>query len=121
MVYIKVRKQSDGSIRYTAIVRLRSGKTIVHQEARTFAHRVAAVTWAKHREVALEDPSALTRVRPAETLSCNSVQFAPILHIVFSGCASFLRNIEIDPLRLKLECPNRDIGSSKVRLAQFSG
>jgi hypothetical protein len=63
MAYIKVRKQSDGSTRYTAIVRLRRGKTIVHQEARTFAHRVAAVTWAKHREVVLEDPSALTRVR----------------------------------------------------------
>ena len=63
MPYIKVRKQSDGSTRYTAIVRLRSGKTIVHQEARTFAHRSAAVSWAKHREVELEDPSALTRVQ----------------------------------------------------------
>jgi hypothetical protein len=31
MPYIKVREQSDGSTRYTAIVRLRSGKTIVHQ------------------------------------------------------------------------------------------
>jgi len=63
MAYIKVRKQSDGSTRYTAIVRLRRGKTIIHQEARTFAHRVAAVTWARHREVVLEDPSALTRVQ----------------------------------------------------------
>lgn len=63
MAYIKIRKQSDGSTRYTAIVRLRRGKTIVHQEARTFAHRVAAVTWAKHREVVLEDPSALARVQ----------------------------------------------------------
>lgn len=62
MAYIKIRKQS-GSTRYTAIVRLRRGKTMVHQEARTFAHRVAAVTWAKHREVVLEDPSALTRVQ----------------------------------------------------------
>jgi hypothetical protein len=63
MAYIKVRKQSDGSTRYTAIVRLRRGKSIVHQEARTFAHRVAAVTWAKHREVVLEDPSAFARVQ----------------------------------------------------------
>src|SRR5437879_494675 len=36
---------------------------MVHQEARTFAHRVAASTWAKHREVVLEDPSALARVQ----------------------------------------------------------
>src|ERR1700688_376086 len=63
MAYIKIRKQSDGSTRYTAIVRLRADMTIVYQEARTFAHRVAAVTWAKHREVVLEDPSALTRVQ----------------------------------------------------------
>ena len=55
MPYIKVRKQSDGSTRYTAIVRLRSGKAIVHQEARTFAHRSAAASWAKHREVQLEN------------------------------------------------------------------
>jgi len=55
MPYIKVRKQSNGSPRYTAIVRLRSGKAIVHQEARTFAHRSAAVSWAKHREVQLEN------------------------------------------------------------------
>jgi hypothetical protein len=61
MPYIKVRKQSDRSTRYTAIVRLRRGKTIVHQEARTFAHRSAAASWAKHREVALEQPGALTR------------------------------------------------------------
>jgi integrase len=47
MSYIKVRRQSDGSTRYTAIIRLRNGKTIVHQEAKTFAHRSAAVSWAK--------------------------------------------------------------------------
>jgi integrase len=63
MAYIKVRKQSDGSTRYTAIIRLRNGKTIVHQEAKTFAHRSAAVTWAKHREVELENPSFLARVQ----------------------------------------------------------
>ena len=45
MATICARRQADGSTRYTAIVR-------------TFAHRAAAVTWAKHREVVLEDPSA---------------------------------------------------------------
>jgi hypothetical protein len=64
MATIRTRKQADGSTRYTAIVRLRRGKTPVHQEARTFAHRSAALTWAKHREVVLEDPSALVRVQP---------------------------------------------------------
>jgi hypothetical protein len=63
MPTIKVRKQTDGSTRYTAIVRIRRGGSILHRESRTFAHRSAALSWAKHREVALEDPSALTRVQ----------------------------------------------------------
>jgi len=63
MATIRARKQADRSTRYTAIVRIRKGKIIIHQEYRTFAHRVAAVTWAKHREVVLEDPSAFARVQ----------------------------------------------------------
>src|SRR5450631_1616684 len=63
MPTIKVRKQTNGSTRYTAIVRIRRGSTVLHQESRTFTHRTAALSWAKHREVALEDPAALTRLR----------------------------------------------------------
>jgi integrase len=51
----------NGSIRYTAIVRRRVGKTIVHREAKTFTHRSAALSWARHREIELENPAALTR------------------------------------------------------------
>ena len=61
MAYIRVRKQSDGTTRYTAVIRLRVGKAIAHQEAKTFAHRTAALSWARHREVALEDPATLVR------------------------------------------------------------
>jgi integrase len=63
MPTIKVRKQTDGTTRYTAIVRIRRGGAILHRESRTFAHRSAALSWAKHREVALEDPGAITRVQ----------------------------------------------------------
>ncbi|HEX4267796.1 MAG TPA: hypothetical protein VHY36_07920 [Steroidobacteraceae bacterium] len=35
----------------------------MHKEAKTFAHRAAALTWARHREVELEDPAALIRAR----------------------------------------------------------
>ena len=65
MAYVKVRKKADGTTRYTAIVRLRRGKAIIHQEAKTFTHRSAAVTWAKHREVELENPIALRRKQHA--------------------------------------------------------
>jgi len=63
MPTIKARKQANGITRYTAIVRIRRGGTILHRESGTFTHRSAALSWAKHREVALEDPSALTRVQ----------------------------------------------------------
>jgi integrase len=63
MPTIKVRKQTDGATRYTAIVRIRRGGAILHRESRTFAHRSAALSWGKHREVALEDPGAITRVQ----------------------------------------------------------
>lgn len=63
MPTIKARKQANGSTRYTAIVRIRRGTTVLHQESRTFTHRTAALSWAKHREVELEEPAALTRQR----------------------------------------------------------
>jgi integrase len=70
MATIRARKQADGTTRYTAMVRIRKGSTVIHQENRTFTHRSAALTWAKHREVALEDPSALIRVQQgASTLA----------------------------------------------------
>jgi integrase len=61
MATIKARKQANGSTRYTAIVRIRRGTTIVHRESRTFTHHSAAQSWARHREVALENPAELTR------------------------------------------------------------
>ena len=49
MPTIKVRKQTNGSTRYTALVRLRRGTTVLHQERRTVTHRTAALSWAKYR------------------------------------------------------------------------
>jgi integrase len=63
MPTIKIRKQANGLTRYTAVVRIRRGTTVLHQESRTFTHRTAALSWAKHREVALENPAELTRLR----------------------------------------------------------
>jgi len=61
MATFKVRRKADGSPRYTAEVRLRKGKAVLHREAKTFMHRAAAEKWAKAREVALENPGELAR------------------------------------------------------------
>ncbi len=63
MATIKARKQANGSTRHTAVVRIRRGTTVLHQESRTFTHRTAALSWARHREVALEEPAGLTLQR----------------------------------------------------------
>jgi hypothetical protein len=83
MPTIKVRKQANGITRYTAIVRIRRGGVILHRESRTFAHRSAAVSWAKHREVVLEDPSGLTRVQHG----------APTLAELIRGCIDTFETI----------------------------
>jgi hypothetical protein len=67
MPYIKLRKQAEGSVRYTAIVRIRRNGKMLHQEAKTFTHRSAAERWGKHREVALENPTALSRAQQPST------------------------------------------------------
>jgi len=58
MAHILVRKCGSGSLRYTAVVRIRQGRVVLHREAKTFSHRSVAERWAKAREVALEDPSS---------------------------------------------------------------
>lgn len=63
MATIRARRQANGTTRYTAIVRIRKGTVVIHQEAKTFSHRSAALTWARHREVTLEDPAVLIRAQ----------------------------------------------------------
>jgi len=53
MATTKGRKQANGVMRYTAIVRVRSGQTVLRSESKTFGYRSAAATWAKRREVCL--------------------------------------------------------------------
>jgi integrase len=63
MAHILVRKYPSGKIRYTANVRImRAGITVI-REAKTFSLKSAAEKWARSREVALEDPTALIRAQ----------------------------------------------------------
>jgi len=61
MAHILTRKYPSGKTRYTANVRIIKEGVMVHREAKTFTLKSAAEKWAKSREVALEDPTALIR------------------------------------------------------------
>ena len=71
MPTIKARKQANAVTRHTAIVRIRRGGAILLRESKTFAHRTAALSWARQREVAFEDPETLVREQHGAPRSPN--------------------------------------------------
>lgn len=67
---IAERVRQDGTIGYTAQIRIKRGGKIILTEAQTFARRSAADTWIKNREAALRVPGALEKALvPDPTLS----------------------------------------------------
>jgi len=52
MATIAPRRQANGTLRYTAIVRIRKGSQIIHRESKTFSHRGAIL--AKQGDVSLK-------------------------------------------------------------------
>jgi len=65
--------------RYTAVVRVRKGTAIIHREAKTFAHLVAARSWARHREVALENPEELLRAQEKKSITADTYQLGKLI------------------------------------------
>lgn len=59
---ITPRKKKDGSVSYTAQIRIRRKGEIVYQESETFARKAVATAWMKKREAELAMPGALDRM-----------------------------------------------------------
>jgi integrase len=59
MATIVSRKRKDGTVGYTARIRIRRGKKVLYHEAQTFSRLTPARDWARRRELELEDSSAL--------------------------------------------------------------
>lgn len=75
MATILPRRRGDGSVGYMAMIRLHSGKKLVHRETKTFSRRAAAEKWARAREVELEDPSALVRARDGDVTLASLIRW----------------------------------------------
>ncbi len=54
------RKRKDGTMGYTAVIRLKKAGKIIHSETQTFDRDQAARAWIKKRETELAVPGALT-------------------------------------------------------------
>ena len=61
MATIRARKRTNGSISYTAQIRLLRDGVQVYQESQTFARKQAAQVWVRKREVELDQPVAIER------------------------------------------------------------
>lgn len=56
---IVARKRSNGTVAYTAQIRLKRAGKVVHSEAETFDRKADAAAWMKRRESELAKPGAL--------------------------------------------------------------
>ncbi|NTJ63514.1 site-specific integrase [Agrobacterium rhizogenes] len=67
---ISVRTRVNGTKSYTAQIRIKRDRKLVHSETQTFDRMAAAKTWLRKRETALHEPGALQRLqRPHVTLA----------------------------------------------------
>ncbi|MGB4072759.1 tyrosine-type recombinase/integrase [Pseudomonas sp.] len=63
MATIRPRKRADGTISYTAQIRIKKDGVQVYTESQTFARKKAAEAWVKRRETELSEPGAIERAK----------------------------------------------------------
>lgn len=61
MATIRARKLADGTVSYTAQIRIKRDGVQVYQESQTFARKQAAQAWTRKRESELDQPGAIER------------------------------------------------------------
>lgn len=61
MATIRARKRNDGSVSYTAQIRIKKDGVQVYTESQTFVRKKVAEAWAKRRETELSEPGAIAR------------------------------------------------------------
>src|SRR5450830_1340476 len=59
MATIRARKLADGSVSYTAQIRIKRDGVQVYQESQTFARKQAAQAWTRKRGAELDVPGAI--------------------------------------------------------------
>jgi integrase len=83
MPTIVARKRKDGTIGYTARVRMKRDGKVVYQETETFDRKPLALAWASKREAELSEPGALDR-------TMNPMTFGTLL----TRCVEHLEAVE---------------------------
>ena len=61
MATIRVRKLADGTVRYTAHIRIVRDGAQVYQETQSFVRKQAAQAWIRRREAEFYEPDAIEK------------------------------------------------------------
>jgi len=104
MATITKRRAADGAWRFTAQIRIRREGKPLHTEARTFASKGAADSWAKRREIELEAPGALepkAQATVGELIDRYVIEFEPVMRWRRSKTAD-LKRLLAHPLAAKV-------------------
>lgn len=70
---ITTRKRKDGTIGYTAQIRIKRSGEMLHTESQTFDRKPAAAMWLKKRESELAEPGALDKLRAPDPALCDVI------------------------------------------------
>ena len=62
MAAIGVKKLADGTVRYTAQIRIKRDEAQVYQDTQSFVRKQAAQAWIRRREAELYEPDAIVVV-----------------------------------------------------------
>lgn len=107
MATITQRKRSDGTLAYTAQIRLKREGKVIHSEAKTFERKQMAQAWAKKREAELSAPGALEKTDDPPLAVVIDRYLAEAQHKIGKTKGQVLRTIKADPLAA-LPCSSID-------------
>jgi integrase len=75
MATIRMREHLDGSFTYQAVIRIKEQGKVVYRESKTFARHQSALTWAKQREVELQDPAVLAQAQAGKKTLASLIRW----------------------------------------------
>jgi len=78
---IRARKLADGTVSYTAQIRIKRDGVQVYQESQTFARKQATQVWARKRETPLDEPGAIEQAAARNGVgyaACGECLRAPV-------------------------------------------
>jgi integrase len=111
---ITERKSKNGKKSYTAQIRLKRDKVVIHSEAQTFERKAAATAWIKKRETELREPGALERLKEPQSTLADAIDryIKDSKKTIGRTKSQVLEKVKEEFEIAKMDC--KDIGSAEI-------